>query len=417
MRVLPLTEATARRLIEARHSPEMAAERVAARIVADVRRRQDRALLDWSRRFDGGPKTAREIRVPREEIRSARRQANRSLLGAIEFASRSIRIVAERQKPREWTMEVSPGVRVRQRVQPISSVGCYVPGGRFSLVSTLLMTVIPAQVAGVGRIVVACPRPNAALLAAADMLGIREIARMGGAQAIAAFAYGTETVPRVEKIVGPGNKYVTAAKRIVSADCAIDFLAGPTELFIVAEGGDPRFIAADLLAQAEHDPSAVSLLVTTSRPLARAVAAEVERQLSSLPESNPARRSLAKNGSILVARTRKRAVSFANEFGPEHLSLPDGDSRALRQIEAAGSVFLGSWAAQPLGDYATGSNHVLPTNRWARVRGGLSTKDFMRCCTAQQVSRAGLRRLAPIAKALAQAEGLLAHRRAIEVRE
>lgn len=417
MRIIPLTEASARRLIESRHARDLAAERVAARIVRDVRRSGDRRLLYWSERLDGFPRSSREIWVPREEIRGARHRSSPALIRALDNATENIAVVAERQKPREWTVQLSPGVWVTQRVRPLDSVLCYVPGGRFSLASTLLMTAIPAKVAGVQRIVVACPNPNRELLAAADQLGITEIARVGGAQAVAAFAYGTGTVPRVEKIVGPGNKYVTAAKRIVSADCAIDFLAGPTELLVLAEQGEPSLIAADLVAQAEHDPSAVSLLVTTSRRLARAVAAEVGQQCRKLPASNPARRSFARTGTIFVARTRAQAIAFANRFAPEHLSIPDGSSGVAERIEAAGSIFLGPWAAQPLGDYATGSNHVLPTSGWARVRGGLSTADFVRCCTVQRVSRKGLRHLAPTAKALAEAEGLAAHRRAIEVRE
>lgn len=417
MRIIPLTEASARRLIESRHARDLAAERVAARIVRDVRRSGDRGLLYWSERLDGFPRSSREIWVAREEIRGARRRFSPALIRALDNAMENIAVVAERQKPREWTVQLSPGVWITQRVRPLDSVLCYVPGGRFSLVSTLLMTAIPAKVAGVQRIVVACPNPNLELLAAADQLGITEIARVGGAQAVAAFAYGTGTVLRVEKIVGPGNKYVTAAKRIVSADCAIDFLAGPTELLVLAEQGEPSLIAADLVAQAEHDPSAVSLLVTTSRRLARAVAAEVGQQCRKLPASNPARRSFARNGTIFIARTRAQAIAFANRFAPEHLSIPDGRAGVAERIEAAGSIFLGPWTAQPLGDYATGSNHVLPTSGWARVRGGLSTADFVRCCTVQRASRKGLRHLAPTAKTLAEAEGLAAHRCAIEVRE
>lgn len=417
MRIIPLTEASARQLIESRHSRDLAAERVAARIVRDVRRDGDRGLLYWSGRLDGFPRSSREILVSREEIRGARRRVSPALIRALDRAMENIAAVAERQKPLEWTVQLSPDVRITQRVRPLESVLCYVPGGRFSLVSTLLMTSIPAKVAGVRRIAVACPNPNGALLTAANKLGITEIARIGGAQAIAAFAYGTHTIRRVEKIVGPGNKYVTAAKRIVSADCAIDFLAGPTELLVLAERGEPLLIAADLVAQAEHDPSSVALLVTTSRRLAHAVAAEVDRHCGNLPASNPARRSFARTGTIFIARTRAQAIAFANRFAPEHLSLPDCSSGVAERIEAAGSIFLGPWAAQPLGDYAIGSNHVLPTSGWARVRGGLSTADFVRCCTVQKVSRTGLRDLASTAKALAEAEGLVAHRRAIEVRE
>jgi histidinol dehydrogenase len=337
---------------------------------------------------------------------------------AIEHAARNIRRVAEQQRPRPWSITVEPGVRVGQRVTPLDTIGCYIPGGRFSLVSTLLMTAVPAQVAGVRRIIVACPKANPALLAAADLLGVAEIARIGGAQAVAALAYGTRSVPRVDKIFGPGNRYVTAAKRLVSADCAIDLLAGPTEVLVVATRGNARYIAADLLAQAEHDGDAVALLVTTSRALARAVRESVAEQLSVLPPSNPAWKSLAANGAILVARSLPSAVRFANQFAPEHLSLPGDDAAGLlRQVSVAGSVFVGPWSAQSIGDYASGTNHVLPTGGGAHSRGGLSAWDFVRCTSVQQLSQSGLRRLAPIVAALADAEGLTAHRRAVEVRE
>ena len=223
---------------------------------------------------------ARTLWISRAELRAARRDVPRDLLRAIEHAARNIRRVAERQRPRSWTITVEPGVRVGQRVTPLGTIGCYIPGGRFSLFSTLLMTAIPAQVAGVKRIVVACPKPSPALLAAAEILGVTEIARIGGAQAIGAFAYGTQSIPRVDKICGPGNRYVTAAKRLVSNDCAIDMPAGPTEVLILATGGEPRYIAADFLAQAEHDPDAVALLVTPSARLAKAVAREVAKQLA-----------------------------------------------------------------------------------------------------------------------------------------
>ena len=285
------------------------------------------------------------------------------------------------------------------------------------MLSTLLMTAIPAQTAGVTEIVVASPRPNAALLAAADLLGVRRIARVGGAQAIAALAYGTETLPRVDKIFGPGNRYVTAAKRLIRSDCAIDRLAGPTELLILSERGNPSYIAADLLAQAEHDPDAVALLVTTSRKLAVKVRAEVLSQLEQLPKNNPAWRSIPERSAILIASGMNSAIQFANDFAPEHLSLPDGDESVVNKINSAGSVFLGGYSAQPLGDYATGTNHVLPTAGWAAVEGGLSTIDFMKSFTLQKISRVGFSSLAPAVKTLAGAEGLLAHARAVEVRE
>jgi histidinol dehydrogenase len=417
MKILKLTESNTGKMIRERRARDKAAEGVAQRIVNDVRRRGDRALLAWTKRLDGMELDRGEIWVSRDELRAARRAASGDLIRAIERAARNIRRVAERQKPQAWKLEVESGVRVAQIVRPLRSVGCYVPGGRFSLLSTLLMTVIPAQIAGVPEIVVASPRPNAALLAAAELLGVSRLARVGGAQAIAAFAYGTETIPRVDKIFGPGNRYVTAAKRLISADCAIDRLAGPTELLILSARGNPRYIAADLLAQAEHDPDAVALLVTPSRKLAVAVRAELLTQLEQLPKNNPAWRSTRDRGAILIASGMNAAIRFANEFAPEHLSLPDGDESLVKKINSAGSVFLGNFSAQPLGDYATGTNHVLPTAGWARVEGGLSTADFMKCFTVQKISRAGFRELAPTAKALAGAEGLLAHARAVEVRE
>jgi len=417
MRILALSDRVAGEILAARQRSNAAAERVSARIVADVRRRGDAALFSWARRLDGARLTPRTLWVSASERRAARHGVPRELRSALVRAARNIRRVAEQQRPRSWSITVEPGVRVGQRATPLDTIGCYIPGGRFSLVSTLLMTAVPARVAGVRRIVVACPKANAALLAAADLLGISEIAHVGGAQAIAALAYGTRSVPRVDKIFGPGNRYVTAAKLLVSADCAIDLLAGPTEVLVVATRGEARYIAADLIAQAEHDADAVALFVTTSRRLAATVNESVAEQLSVLPPSNPAWRSLAANGAILIARNAAEAVRFANRFAPEHLSIPGGEPALRRDLTAAGSIFVGPWSAQSVGDYASGTNHVLPTSGGAQSRGGLSTSDFMRVASVQQLSRDGLRRLAPVVAALADAEGLVAHRRAVEVRE
>ena len=417
MRILQLTKARAAKLLAGRRRRDLIAERAAARILADVRRSGDAAVFHWTRRLDGIALTPATLWIARRELDQARRQASREFLRAVEHAARNIRRVAERQMPRPWSLAVEPGVRVGQRVEPLNLIGCYVPGGRFSLVSTLLMTAIPAQVAGVRRMVVTCPRPNAALLAAADLLGQREIARVGGAQAIGALAFGTESFPRVDKIYGPGNRYVTAAKRLVSAECAVDLPAGPTEVLVVAARGNPRWIAADLLAQAEHDADAVALFLTTSPRLARAVRDALISQLRALPPANPAWRSLASNGAILLAPSLEAAARFANLFAPEHLTLPGGETLLLAKIRSAGSVFLGPWSAQPVGDYASGANHVLPTGGWARARGGLSAWDFVKCSSVQRISRAGLRRLAPVVAALAEAENLAAHARAVEVRQ
>jgi len=416
MRILKLTEAVAAKFLARRNSHDAAAEQVASRILKDVRRGGDEALFRWVQRLDGLRLTRRTIWISRRELRAARRGVQRDLLRAIEHAAENVRRVAEQQRPRSWTMTVEPGVRVGQRVTALGTIGCYIPGGRFSLFSTLLMTAIPAQVAGVKRIVVSCPKPSPALLAAAEILGVYEIARIGGAQAIGAFAYGTQSIPRVDKICGPGNRYVTAAKRIAANDCAIDMPAGPTEVLILATGGKPNFIAADLLAQAEHDPDAVALLVTTSARLARETADEVARQLGKLPKSNPAWKSLAAASAILVAPSLGAAIRFANRVAPEHLSIPLAERTLAGKLSEAGSVFLGPWSAQPIGDYASGTNHVLPTSGWARARGGLSVSDFVKCSSTQRISRAGLRSLASVVSTMARAEGLEAHARAVEVR-
>lgn len=417
MRILPLTESSAKKFLGSRRASSYEAQRVARRIVGDVQRRGDAALFAWTRKLDKLELTPQNVWVTPAEMAKARKTVSLQFLAAIRHAARNIRAVARRQVPQEWTIEVEPGVRAGQRVRPIESIGCYLPGGRFSLVSTLLMTVIPAQEAGVKRIVVVSPQPGAALLAAAYELGIRSVARIGGAQAIAALAYGTRSIPPVDKICGPGNRYVTAAKQVVSTDCAIDMLAGPTEAVVLASRGNARFIAADLIAQAEHDPDAVSLFVTPSSRLAREVKNEVENQLAALPPSNLARRSLDTNGAILVARTSKAALDFVNRFAPEHLSLPEGDLGAWKNFDSAGSVFLGDWSAQTFGDYASGTNHVLPTGGVGRARGGLSAADFVKCISVQEVSRSGARRLAPVAEEFARAEGLVAHARSVEVRK
>jgi histidinol dehydrogenase len=416
MRILKLTDAVAAKFLARRSSHDSDAERISARILTDVRRNGDAALFRWALRLDGLRLTRKSMWISQPEIRAASRNAPRDLVRAIEHAARNIRRVAEEQLPRPWMITVEPGVRVGQRVTPLGTVGCYIPGGRFSLFSTLLMTTIPAQVAGVKRIVVACPKPSPALLAAAEILGVTEIARIGGAQAIGALAYGTQSIPRVAKICGPGNRYVTAAKRIVSNDCAIDMPAGPTEVLILATGGSPRYIAADFLAQAEHDPDAVALLVTPSPRLAKAVAAEVRKQLRDLPKTNPAWKSLQLASAILVAPSLDAAIRFANHVAPEHLSIPEANKKLVKKLSEAGSVFLGPWSAQPIGDYASGTNHVLPTSGWARARGGLSVADFVKCSSTQEISRSGLKRLAPVVTAMARAEGLEAHARAVEVR-
>jgi histidinol dehydrogenase len=418
MRILKLTSAVEKNLLRARHERDLEAERVAAGIIGDVRKRGDVALAAWAKKLDGVDLRRCGVWVSQDEINAARKQVRPDFLRAIRHAAANIRQIAEKQLPQEWIvcLDRDHGICVSQLVRPIDAVGCYIPGGRFALVSTLLMTVIPAQVAGVKRIAIACPKPNAELLAAAHLLGVSHILRAGGAQAIAALAYGTRNIARVDKICGPGNRFVTAAKQLVSSDCAIDLPAGPTEAIVLASNGKPKFIAADLLAQAEHAPDAGSFLVTTSPELARAVQAQIEMQLAKLPPDNPAHSSMRNTGAILLAPSLAAACEFTNRFAPEHLSLPYSQDPVLKNITSAGTVFLGFLGAQPLGDYITGSNHVLPTGGWARTRGGLSTADFVKCVTVQTFTRRGFESVAPDAITLARAEGLLAHANAVKIR-
>jgi histidinol dehydrogenase len=378
------------------------------RIVNDVRRGGDRALRRYAAKWDGLAKSE-SLRVSEEEIESAWKSLDPDLKKSMRQAAENIRRFCQWQMPRSWT-RTHQCITVGQLVQPLESVGCYVPGGRHPLISTVFMTVIPAQVAGVKSIRIVSPKPSPEVLAAAAMLGVRELYRVGGAQAISALAHGTPSIPRVDKIVGPGNAYVTVAKKLVAFDCAIDFLAGPTEAVILSDSGNAKFIAADLVAQAEHDVDALAIFITTSRRLARDVAAEVAQCAK---ENSVARQSLRKQGAILVASSRQQAQTWANRLAPEHITVEKDD---LSFIQNAGSVFVGDYAAQAAGDYATGPNHVLPTLGQARVRGGLSVLDFVKVFTVQRASPAGLRRLAPAIENLARAEGLPAHANSIRVR-
>jgi len=416
MHILKLTSAVEKQLLRTRHHHDVKAERVAVRIVGDVRRRGDSALFAWTKKLDGIDLRSEGVWISRREIASAAAHVNADFLQGVKHAARNMRRVAEKQLPWPWTLEVEPGVTIGQVVRPIETIGCYIPGGRNALISTLVMTAVPATVAGVPRIVAVCPRPNAELLAAAKLLGVNEIARIGGAQAIGALAYGTKSVPRVEKVFGPGNRYVTAAKQLVSSDCAIDLPAGPTEAIVLATQGNPQWIAADLLAQAEHAPDAGSFFVTTSKILAGKVQAAVTAQLQQLPRTNPAHLSIQRSGAIVLASSIEAACDFVNRFAPEHLSLPSNGSALLKKCQAAGTVFVGAWAAQPLGDYASGSNHVLPTGGWARSRGGLSAADFVKCISVQSITRQGFTRLAEDVQTLATAEGLPAHANSLVAR-
>lgn len=380
------------------------------RIVSRVKRFGDRALLEYARSLDGLSDPTL-LRVTREEMREAWQRTSPEVQEALRTASNQVRRFAQRQKPKSWTWSPIVGLKTGQLVRPLDAVGCYVPSGRHPLPSTLLMTVLPAQVAGISRIVVVSPKPALETLAAAHLLKVDEFYRLGGAHAVAALAYGTQSIPRVNKIVGPGNLYVTAAKRYVAFDCGIDMLAGPTEIVVTSDSGTATDIALDLVAQAEHDPAAIAVFITTRTDLARSVVAEVDR----LSRGNPtARASLRRNGYAIVSGSVEEARAITNRLAPEHLTVDDAED--VGWVRNAGSVFVGRWSAQSLGDYISGPNHTLPTGGTARIRGGLSVNDFVKLITVQEYSAEGVKALGDAAARLARAEGLLAHEDAIRER-
>ncbi|HEX4582798.1 MAG TPA: histidinol dehydrogenase [Acidobacteriaceae bacterium] len=385
-------------------------ERQVRRIVDDVRRGGDRALLAARAHFDGVPRRE-PLRITPGALHRAWEETSPELHAALKLAARNIMEFAKRQLPQDWDTEPVPGVKTGQRVRPLAAVGCYVPSGRHPLPSSLLMTAIPAQIAGVRRIVVVSPRPARETLAAAALLGIDEMYQVGGAQAIAALAYGTPLLPRVDKIAGPGNVYVTAAKRLVAFDCGIDMLAGPTEIVVCSERGHPEAIAADLVAQAEHDTETLSVLVTSQAALAKVVVREVKEQ----SRRNPvAREALRNHAYVIVTEAKEQAREIANRIAAEHLTIDSEED--LAWVQHAGSVFIGNWSSQPLGDYVSGPNHTLPTGGAARIRGGLSVMDFIKLVTVQSYNADGVRALGPAAVALANAEGLSGHAEAVGLR-
>jgi len=382
----------------------------AKRIVTDVRKQGDRALLRYAAQFDGLTGAA-ALRVTADEMAAAWNAIAPAMQKALSTAAQQIRVFAVSQLPASFNDEPISGLTTGQLVRPLGSVGCYVPSGRHPLPSTLLMTVIPAQVAGVERIAVVSPRPAPETLAAAHLLGIAEFYRLGGAHAVAALAYGTASIPRVDKIVGPGNLYVTAAKRFVAFDCAIDMLAGPTEIVVTSERGNADDIASDLVAQAEHDPEALAIFITTRADLAKEVMAVAKLRSRNLPV---ARQALDRNGLVILASSAEEARQITNRLAAEHLTVDAASD--LDWVQNAGSVFVGRWSSQPMGDYISGPNHTLPTGGMARVRGGLSVNDFVKLITVQEYSAQGMRSLGPPAILLAEAEGLLGHAEAIRAR-
>jgi histidinol dehydrogenase len=369
-----------------------------AEIVGDVRDRGDTALRDWAERLDGAVPIA--LRVPAEEIAAA--ELDETTLAAVRELARTVREFHELQRPEGFTHSPFPGVETERRWLPLESVGVYGPGGKTPLPSSLVMTVVPAQVAGVERIAVATPKPVPAILATARELGVTEIYAVGGAQAIAALAYGTETVRRVDKIVGPGQSWTTAAKLLVSSFVGIDLPAGPSEVLIVADASaNPDFVAADLLAQAEHGPGSESILVTPSEQLVDAVLQRI---------------GAAEQVQARLVGSLEDALAFANEYAPEHLQLMGAEAEALLPgVRHAGAVFLGE-ASAVLGDYAVGTNHVLPTGGLARARGGLGLEDFLKPIEVVRTTREGLDAVRPVVAALSAIEGLPLHGAAVEAR-
>lgn len=410
--MLPIVDSSDRRSLEAlldrQPSQDPAVRRRVAAIVSSVRRGGDRALERFARRLDGlsGP-----IEVTREEMVESARGVPRDVRTALSRAAANIRLVARAQLPKSRRVRVAPGLTVTERVVPLDRVGCYVPAGRHPLPSSLLMGVVPARTAGVPEVLVACPRPEPVIMAAALVAGVTRMFRVGGAQAVAALAYGTETIPAVDKIVGPGNRYVAAAKDLVSADCAIDFHAGPSEIVILSRTAPPAWVAADLIAQAEHDPDARAILVTTSRDYGLKVARQVAL---ALPPDGPAAAALFQHGAIIVCPSTREAVDLVNRIAPEHVLC--SDARLVSQITRAGTIFVGDDTVPAAGDYATGSNHVLPTAGAARFRGGLSAGDFVRVIAVQEASKAASAALAPTVALLARSEGLEGHARSMEIR-
>ena len=381
-------------------------------IVQDVRDRGDVAVREYAEKLDGFTGESFVI--------DSCGELDPALLEAVTISAKNIRDFAQQQLVKPWQTTTSDGRTLGQLVRPLDSVGVYVPAGRYPLLSTMLMTVIPAQVAGVDTITVVCPQPNAQILALAKWLGLKTIVQLGGAQAIASLAYGTQSIAKVQRIVGPGNSYVAAAKKLVAGDVGIDFIAGPSEIVLVANAGNPTWIAADMLAQCEHDVEARAILLTTSTTLATEVQAQVALQLLTLPTADVASLAVVNNSAIIVCQGVEEIIELVNEIAPEHLAIPDESlpvDSLVDKIVNAGSIFIGRFSTEAAGDYASGPNHVLPTSGVAALRGGLSVNDFVKVITTQSLSEDALRQLTPAVTQLARAEGLEAHARSVEVRQ
>jgi len=411
--MLRILESKAMGRVLARRSARLTEAEDAVRpILAAVRDQGDAGLLQYARQFDGLDRNT--VRVPEEELAAAAKRLSRDFRSAVKVAATNVRRYAQRQLPKGYIASFGPGLKLGQIVRPLDTVAAYIPAGRYPLPSTLIMTAVPALAAGVPNVCVACPKAVDEVYGTAHLLGVTHVFQMGGAQAIAAFAYGTKTVPRADRIVGPGNIYVAAAKKLLAGEVGIDFVAGPTEILIIANEGDPRFLAADMLAQAEHDTDASAILLTTSKRLAAQVVKEVERQLETLSTEKVARRAIDKNSAVIIVQSLTEAAELSNAFAPEHLSIHHEEILPL--IRHAGSIFVGPYSTEAAGDYASGPNHVLPTSGAARLRGGLSAADYVKVISIQKLDRRALKTIAPAVTTLARAEGLEAHARSVEVR-
>jgi histidinol dehydrogenase len=400
-------------LVLARKSIRMAEAEEAVKPILDaVRTRGDAALFEYARKFDGFGGDS--LVVPPEELKTSEAGINDAFRSALTQSMANIEAFARLQMPLEFRQELAPGHLVGQIVRPLETVAAYIPGGRYPLPSTVMMSAIPAKVSGVKNIWITTPKYNLETFATASLVGVRNVAILGGAQAIAAFAFGTDSIPKADRIVGPGNIYVAAAKKLLAGEVGIDFVAGPTEVLIIANQGNPAWIAADMLAQAEHDTDASSILLTTSRHLAGSVANEIEKQLATLSTAETARQAIDANSAIIVTSSDDESMEISNRVAPEHLCLHDAS--LLRLVQHAGSVFLGEHSPEAAGDYSTGPNHVLPTAGAARLHGGLSVMDFLKVITIQELSPSALRAISGAATTLARAEGLEGHARSIEVR-
>jgi len=403
-------------LILSRQQSNADIESKVAEILLNVRQNGNSSIFEYSKKFDNFKLTAKNMRISKKEIKKAYFSADKSFISALKKAKKNIEIFSKKQKPKSWEIKLSKGMILGEIIKPIDSVGIYVPAGNYPLISSVLMNSIPAKIAGVKRIVMCVPPSfKKEILAAAYLCGITEIYCIGGAQAIAALAFGTQTLQKVDKIVGPGNIYVSTAKKLVYGSVGIDFIAGPTEIMIIADKGKPDFIAADLLAQAEHDENASAILLTTNRVLAEQVQSELSKQLQELSTKGIASKSIAKNSAIILVENQNQAIALANNFAPEHLEI-FGSRKIISKIKNCGSLFIDEYSCETFGDYCSGTNHVLPTNQAAKYRAGLSTEDFVKKIAFQKVSKKASVELAKISAKLAEIEGLEGHKKAALLR-